>query len=88
MNVQELIELLEDVEDQTAEVRLAHQPHYPLQYKVAGVAVPAEDGEPELDDFDDDAPEQDAQVENVVYILEGDHPDRPYASKSLWEMGR
>ena len=24
MNVQELIELLEDVEDQTAEVRLAH----------------------------------------------------------------
>lgn len=82
MNVRELISLLEEVEDQDAKVRLATQPNYPLQFTIAGIAVPAEDmeGEEVLDE-DEDVPQ-------VVYILEGGHPDQPYATRKLWEMGR
>jgi hypothetical protein len=45
-------------------------------------------GQPGLDDYDDEAPEEDAEVASVVYILEGSHPEMPYASKALWEMER
>ena len=87
MTVQELIMLLEDC-DPEAEVRLAHQAHYPLAFHAQGIAVPVEDGEAGLDDYDDDNAEEDAQPENVVWILEGSHPDQPYAPSYLWDIAR
>jgi hypothetical protein len=66
MTVAELIELLEDC-DPEAEVRLATQPHYPLAYHLAGIAV--------------------IDPDEVVWLLEGDHTDRPYdVPEGLWEM--
>jgi hypothetical protein len=43
MNMQELIELLEDC-DPEAEVRLAHQPGWPLAFELRGVAAPTTRG--------------------------------------------
>ena len=78
MNVRELIERLEDL-DPEATVLLAHQPSWPLQFNLQGVASSfdlacyAEDEE-----YDD--------TESVVYLAEGDHPDHPYAPSAVWEV--
>ena len=70
MTVEELITLLEDCDPQ-AEVRLAHQPSWPLAFQLRGVAVP---DEAEYEGDDEDAPNR------VVWLVEGDHPDgSPYA---------
>ena len=85
MNVQELIELLEDC-DPEAEVRLAHQPGWPLAFELRGVAVPEEDVEPlpDADDAGGDLPEP-----GVVWLVEGGHPDDPpYAPSYLWDIAR
>jgi hypothetical protein len=86
VNVRELIELLEDCPED-AEVLLAHQPSWPLQFTVAGVWDPAtaevaceEHGEINCE-FSECQPPAD-----VVYIVEGSHPrDRsPYAPREAW----
>lgn len=89
MNVSQLIERLQDL-DPNSEVLLAHQPSWPLQFTVAGVAA-SDDiaGESECDDHghyscDDCA----SQEPGVVYIVEGDHPDHPYAPRAAWEVAQ
>ena len=78
MTVQELIEMLED-QPQDAEVRLAFQPSWPLEYRVSGVAGPIEMRNQllmdELDDDDDDGELEAKALDevdcDVVYIGEG-----------------
>jgi hypothetical protein len=69
MTVSELIDLLSDYPE-NAEVRLAHQPHWPFEYSVQAVAGAEEMWELEAwngvagDEAEDEAP-------NIVYIAEG-----------------
>lgn len=91
MTVGELLELLEGV-DQDAEVRLATQPSWPLQYKVRGVVTPddvreaSEEMCQECGYFNgchkDECPvadEEPEEIPNIVYIVEGNQPsDSPY----------
>lgn len=71
MTVRELINLLEDF-DETAEVRIAHQPRWPFEYSIGDVVACDAVGDDEDDEDDsaeaaaaDDAPQ-------VVYIGEGE----------------
>jgi hypothetical protein len=78
MTVEELIALLEDC-DPDAEVRLAHQPSWPLAFELRGVAVP--------DDAGYEGDEADAPAPGVVWLVEGGHPDgSPYAPGYLWDI--
>jgi hypothetical protein len=80
MTVEELITLLEDC-DPEAEVRLAHQPTWPLAFELRGVAVP--------DDAGREGDEDDAPARGVVWLVEGGHPDdSPYAPSYLWDIAR
>lgn len=69
MNVLQLIEQLQDMPED-AEVRIAGQPSYPMQYFVdAAVEV----------HFDSDADEGEEEAATIVYIVEGGQPyDSPY----------
>ena len=82
MTVAELIAELEDLPED-AEVRLAIQPHCPLQFEVDGVV----ENDPTAE-YKGDVPEEGRgpNEEVVVYILQGEHPrhDRPYAPEGLW----
>jgi hypothetical protein len=70
VTVQEVIELLEDCNPE-AELRLAHQPGWPLAFQLHGVVS------------DDD----DAITDVVVWLVAGDHPDEsPYAPSGLWDL--
>ncbi|QGJ94993.1 hypothetical protein SEA_REDWATTLEHOG_135 [Gordonia phage RedWattleHog] len=75
MTVGELIELLQQY-DEDATVRLATQPNYPLEYRLAGVADAGQVAEVQGDEPDDDTP-------NVVYLAEGSQVG--YASKAIWD---
>ncbi|MBE7449217.1 MAG: hypothetical protein HS111_10060 [Kofleriaceae bacterium] len=61
MTVKELIELLQE-QDENAEVRLAHQPTYPMEYSLKGIASSLD-----LDECLEPADE----VNAVVYLVEG-----------------
>lgn len=76
--VARLSEIAEDHPD--AEVLLAHQPSWPLQFTIAGVATSDEISE---DEDDDDEPQEERPL--VVYICEGSHPDHPYAPRDVWD---
>jgi hypothetical protein len=88
MSVRDLIERLQDC-DPEAEVLLAHQPSWPLQFEVRGVAS-SEDiamsaecnghGDYNCDDC------VAAKGEPVVYLVEGGHPDHPYAPRAAWDV--
>jgi hypothetical protein len=77
MTVRELREALEQYQDD-AEVRIAIQPHYPLQSTVAGVVSDREiDALPEGADEDE---------ETVVWIVEEDQVrDDPYAPRAVFD---
>jgi hypothetical protein len=89
MNVAELIALLEDA-DPDAEVLMAHQPSWPLQFHVLGV-YDAADEEPrctahEVVDCTECGP---PEPNTAVYLVEGSHPDdTPYAPRSAWDQVR
>jgi hypothetical protein len=84
MTVQQLRDLLGNC-DPEAEVLLAHQPSWPLQFTVKGIYAP--------DRFDPDdpynegiePPEDERDYGNVVYIVEGSHPAHPYAPREAWD---
>jgi hypothetical protein len=87
MNVTELIERLAEL-DPGAEVMLATQPSWPLQSRLAGVASSA-DLAMDLEcaghgDYSCD--ECAGQDEPVVYLVEGDAADQPYAPRAAWEV--
>jgi hypothetical protein len=88
MNVAALIERLADC-DPDAEVLLAHQPSWPLQFTLRGIASSE-------DIAMDSACEEHqhynchdcaaASGEPVVYLVEGGHPDHPYAPRAAWDV--
>lgn len=88
MNVRDLIERLQDC-DPTAEVLLAHQPSWPLQFQVRGIAssedlaMDTECGDHGHYNCDDCAA---ANGEPVVYPVEGGHPAHPYAPRAAWDV--
>jgi hypothetical protein len=95
-----LEEVAEDTGDETR-VLLAFQPSYPLQFEVAGISVPEAPDHYELKAIVEDndgeismaqaeeiwREEHGTPAENVVYIVEGGHPDDlpPYGSRETWE---
>ena len=87
MNVSELIERLHDC-DPEAEVLLAHQPSWPLQFTLRGVAA-SEDiaGASECEEHGYYDCSDCADIgETVVYLVEGSHPDHPYAPRAAFEV--
>jgi len=81
MTVRELIELLEEY-DGDYEVLLAHQPSWPLQFTVSHVISHEEILENNYDEDED----EESEPEDVVYIVEGEHPRElsPYAPRGAW----
>lgn len=87
MTVQELIDRLAEL-DPSATVLLAHQPSWPLQYELRGVAS-SEDIATESTCDDHTAygcPV--CEVASVVYLVEGNHPRHPYAPRAAWEVAQ
>jgi hypothetical protein len=73
MKVKELIELLQE-QDEDAEVRLAHQPRYPMEYSVKGIAS----------SLDLEACVEPADEANqIVFLVEGDWLG--YGRPEVWE---
>lgn len=85
MRIEELIEELQDLAEQypDAEVRIAHQPSWPLQYTISEV-VASEGNYDEEDGYDEEQTEDD-----VIYIAEGSQVrDNPYLPSSVsYELG-
>jgi len=91
MLVQELRELLEELNDEW-EVRLAHQPTWPLAHHIKGVVK-----FPDEEEYDEDelSVEELEEIENgevdietpIVWIVacQGNCSDHPYAPKELWD---
>lgn len=91
MNVGELKEMLEDLDDDL-EIRLAHQPSWPLRFNLRSVVTPEGHMEAlrqEAWDAGRDPDEVEADEDNskFVWLVEGDHPydESPYAPRILWE---
>jgi hypothetical protein len=90
MTVQELMSILEDMEPD-ADVVLAFQRSWPLEFSVAGVAqradIEPEDGDDDEDEVgDDDAQAQRRRQEdgspNDVILVEGQH--LRYGHRGVW----
>lgn len=84
MTVGEIKRLLEDMDDEM-EVRIAHQPEWPLQYTISEVIdTPIFDQDDLLDDPDNDEVIVPDDCERVAYIVEGSqHRDNPYLPYSV-----
>lgn len=76
MTVGDLIALLEEC-DENAEVRMAYQPHYPLESTIEGIASSLT-VDPDGDEGSEEGP---ADVE-IIYILEGQQTG--YANAGFW----
>jgi hypothetical protein len=95
VKVKDLLARLEEC-DPSATVLLATQPGWPLQFKVAGVAESADLGDPDGGWTEDDPCSEHGRrdcvlcldVPHVVYLVEGGHPDHPYAPGGVWEVAR
>lgn len=89
--IRELIDALEEQAElvgDDAEVRIAHQPNWPLELTIARV-VSSEDmaraydpDDPDCEDQDEPGSEDD-EAEPVVWLTEGQQLG--YASKRLWQ---
>ena len=97
MRVYELLETLERMPDQNAEVLMACQPGYPLQFEIEGaIAVQElvreeEDPYAELCEHGGRPCEECYRAErlgeygNVVWIVQGEHPrSTPYTTTEVW----
>ncbi len=73
MKVKELIELLQE-QDGDAEVRLAHQPSYPMEYSVKGIASSLD-----LEECVEPADE----ATQIVYVVEGAWLG--YGRRDVWD---
>jgi hypothetical protein len=84
MKVRDLLELLADY-DEDMEVRIAHQPNWPLQEILQSVVSLNEVREDEDVTEDEMDAEEDAEPD-VLFLVAGGHPwnGSPYAPKALW----
>lgn len=93
MKVGELKELLEGMDDEL-EVRIAHQPSWPLQYTVSEVVECSVFDHDDLEDDEENdtviVPEANA-TERIAYIVEGsqvhDDPYLPYSVRAAIGWG-
>jgi len=91
LTVSELIDILSDM-NPDAEVRLAHQPNYPI-WSVAGSVKAGSDDPRDADEpagYTDEgepiaADPIDPETAEYVYILESPWESGGYASSSLWD---
>lgn len=87
MTVEDLIEQLKLLPP-GAEVRIAYQPSWPLQVKLAGLAYQSPvDGEiyPAEDALTSESDHEDEQ--GIVFLVEGESPyDQPYAPRACWDV--
>ncbi|WP_439593846.1 hypothetical protein [Microbacterium sp.] len=83
MNVRDLLTALEDLNPE-AEVRFAHQPHYPIWGVVGGVAVPppAEATDREVAAWEKGDTHFDGA--SVVYLTDSEWAAGGYAPEGLW----
>ena len=77
MKVKDLLAILSDL-DPEADVLLASQPNYPIEYRLGGVAVRSDFADP--DDLSAGA------KSNDVLLLEGSHIR--YGSRDAWDRPR
>lgn len=85
MTVGEMKRLLEDMDDEM-EVRIAHQPGWPLQYTVSDLIEAPIFEEEDIDDEDlaDDEVLPHDDCPRVAYVVEGSqHYDNPYLPYSV-----
>jgi hypothetical protein len=83
MTINELIEMLKDVRDESleggeTEVRIMSQPSWPFEYSIRGIALKSECHEEQ-----GDVPYED---EEVVYLVEG--TQLGYGTKAAWDVVR
>ncbi len=76
MTLRDLIDSLTELAEEhgdDVEVRLAHQPNWPLEYAIGEVAAAGPDADEDEDDDEDGEPEaaDDDDAETVIYIGEG-----------------
>ena len=77
MTVRELKERLEDYSED-AEIRIAHQPNYPLQSHVRGICSDGEARDLDIDEAPGD--------QEVVYVVESCQVrDTPYAPRGAFD---
>lgn len=91
MNVGELKRLLENLDDEM-EVRIAHQPSWPLQYTVSDLVECAVFDEEDLeDDEENDTVVVPEGSERIAYIVESsqvyDDPYLPYSVRAAIGWG-
>jgi hypothetical protein len=100
MTVQELIDLLREC-DPDAVVTIIHQPSYPFEYSLQGIAIRADFARADADTLD---PDERAQLDDDDYgthtLAWGEHPKRgtdvvlvegeqlSYASRAAWDAAR
>ena len=90
MTAAQLITLLEDCDPDT-EIRIAHQPAWPLQCALAGIATDEDlDTPPDVEPDSGSADCLDGGDRPVLWLVAGDHPDgdTPYAPERLWQVAR
>ena len=82
--IDELCELAEAYGNEQ-EVKVAHQPHWPLAHYLKGVVASRD-----LVNYDDDdyPTSDDTEMEETLWLVaeEGNCTPCPYAPKQLWEM--
>lgn len=86
ITVNDLLALLEEAEQDglgDAEVRIATQPNWPLQFRLGGIALRSD---ALMDDPDDEPTEEQPEI---VYLVEGGQcRDTPYAPRGIWDNVR
>lgn len=87
MDVRDLKEMLASMDDE-AEIRIAHQPSWPLRFDLAAVIDSDELSRRIYNDRDpDEDPEADPKENFVWLVASAGHPwdESPYAPTQLWQ---
>lgn len=83
MNVGQLKEMLEQYDDD-ADVRIASQPNYPFEYRLAGLVSAAEvEANQRYEEHGEAVAAASVTAPNVVYLAEGGQIG--YSKRAIWE---
>jgi hypothetical protein len=87
--VGELMGLLED-QPEDAIVRIVHQPSWPLQEVLGGIANSRDIADEDEDEEDEPTGDEDGDETSIVYLVANGHPtkDSPYGSRGAWDAMR